>query len=231
VRSEGIEQNMGMSVQNRWRAVWAYVLGCIAILVMAAGGATVNLQAYITFSLLTSNGSSPLADGSVVYIIGSKDSVADPMQSVGAPPSYIANSVSGDDIIIGVTTIYSADLNSNGTFYAGEYYYDDALVDYLYIRFFDSPGPQVTGMVNWAISAPPTNVGDISDCCGLNTIEVDFIGNIRATNYNNFVVIPEPSTANLIVLCGSLLMALRGYSRGVGRKRVSARVGEQHERS
>jgi hypothetical protein len=192
----------------------AYLAACLTLLVLSAGAASINLQAYITFSLLTSNASSPLADGSVVYIIGSKDGIADPMQTYGGPETnYIANSVTGDDIIIGVTTVYAADLNSNGTFYAGEYYYDDALVDYLYIRFFDSPGPQITGMVNWAISEPPTNVGDIADCCGLSTIEVDFIGNIAATNYNNFVVIPEPSTVNLVVMCGGMLSALGAFRR------------------
>ncbi len=190
----------------------AYAVACLALLVTTASAVSINLQAYITYSLLTSNGSSPLADGSVVYIIGSKDGVADPMQTYGAT-NYIANSVTGDDIIIGVATIYAADLNSNGTFYAGSFYYDDALVDYLYIRFFDAPGPNVTGMVNWAISAPPTNVGDISDCCGLSTIEVDFIGNIAATNYNNFVVIPEPATVNLIVMCGGMLSALGAFRR------------------
>ena len=221
---------MEVSVQKGWRTWWAYVATCLAVLVLGAGGATVNLQAYITFSLLTSNGVSPLADGSLVYIIGSKDGVADPMQTYGSPATnYIANSVTADDIIIGVTTVYAADLNSNGTFYAGEYYYDDALVDYLYIRFFDSPGP-LTGMVNWAISQPPTNVGDISDCCGLGTLEIDFVGNIRATNYNNFVVIPEPSTANLVVLCGSLLMALRGYTIGMKRGRRDGRPASELER-
>jgi hypothetical protein len=209
---------MRESIQTKWRMFWAYMLGCIGVLVLAAGGATVNLQAYITFSLLTSNGSAPLADGSLVYIVGSKDGIIDPMQTWGGT-NFIGDSVSGDDLIVGVTTIYSADLNSNGTFYAGEFYYDDSLVDYLYIRFFDAPGPVATGMVNWGVSQPPTNVGDLSDCCGLGTLEVDFIGNFRATNYNNFVVIPEPGTANLLVMCGSLFAALRGYTRGVGRGR------------
>ena len=72
---------------------------------------------------------------------------------------------------------------------------------------------------NYSGTSPYTNVGDLSDCCGLGTIEVDFIGNIRATNRNNFVVIPEPGTANLIVLCGSFFAALRAYSKGKKRAR------------
>jgi hypothetical protein len=203
---------MRISLKNKWRLMAAYAAACIALLLGTGNSATINLQAYITFSLLTSNGLLPLADGSVIYIVGSLDSVQDPMQTYGGPATnYIADSTSGDDVIVGVTAIYAADLNSNGTFYAGEFYYDDDLVDYLYIRFFDSPAP-ITGMVNWGTS-PMTNVGDIFDCCGLSVIEVDFIGNIPATNYNNFVVIPEPSTVNLLVLCGGLFSALGVYAR------------------
>ena len=190
----------------------AYVAACLALLVVSAPAITVNLQAYITFSLLTSNGSLPLADGSVVYIIGSKDSVENPMLTYGSPATnYLSGSVSGDDIIIGVVSVQASQLSSNGTFYAGDYYYDDSLVDYLYIRFFDSPQP-ITGMVNWGTS-PITNVGDLFDCCGLGVLEVDFVGNLRATNYNNFVVIPEPSTANLVALCGGMFAALGAYRR------------------
>jgi hypothetical protein len=205
---------MLVSLKAKWSMMAAYFVACFGLLLMTAGGVTVNLQAYITFSLLTSNGVLPLADGSVVYIIGSLDANIDPMQVNGTPATnYIADSTSGDDIIVGVTAVYAAQLNSNGTFYAGDFYYEDDLVDYLYIRFFDSPAP-ITGLVNWGTS-PITNVGDLSDCCALGVIEVDFVGNLAATNYNNFVVIPEPSTINLLVLCGGLFSAL-----GVYRKRA-----------
>jgi hypothetical protein len=203
---------MRLSIKTKWRLMAAYTVACISLLLGTGNSAMINLQAYITFSLLTSNGTLPLADGSVVYIIGSLNNVQDPMTTYGSPATnFVAGSVSGDDVIVGVTAVYAADLNSNGTFYAGDYYYDDDLVDYLYIRFFDSPAP-ITGMVNWGTS-PMTNVGDIFDCCGLSVIEVDFIGNLAATNYNNFVVIPEPSTMNLLFLGGGLFSALGVYRR------------------
>ena len=179
---------------------------CLALVGMiGVQAALVDLDAYVTYSIYGPDGTTPLANGSIVYIIGSLNSVVDPPQSYGVT-NYIASSVTGDDVILGIVRI-GDNVSSNGTFFTTVQYDSDA-IDYVYIRFFDSTNNPPAGMVYWGTSSnyfigPPT--------LGVST--VDFNPNtanpLIASNYNNFVIVPEPSSANLIVLVAGMAWAMR----------------------
>jgi len=164
-----------------------------------AQGAMVNLQAWITYSLFQSNGTTWLPDGSVVQIIGSSDGIIDPMPSHG---TNVIATTTGDDIIIGTVLIDSTLWGSNGTFYSGDFYFDNTVVDYMYIRFFDTTYP-VLGFTNWGVSGISTVADD-----GVMFF-MDFGGGFAAVSNNNFVQIPEPSTASLLLLFAALLCGVR----------------------
>lgn len=188
---------------KRWRAVGlCLVASCLAW--ATARAAIVDLDAYVEFSIMENDGVTPLADGSWVYIIGSGNNVADPMQTWGAPPTnLIPNSVTGDDKILGIVQI-GQDVISNGTFFT-TVQYNSLEVSYVYIRFFDTTNYNITGMLYWGTSA----VVQLGVTLGVSTVQFDPGGSLVATNYNNFVVIPEPTTGNLIVLVAGMIWAMR----------------------
>lgn len=164
----------------------------------------VDLVARVQYSLFDANGAGSgnwLADGSVVYIIGSGDSVADPMQPWGT--NYLADSVTGDDVFVGMVTIGSGS-SSNGTFATADYQFDADEVNYLYIRFFDSVDQPPVGQVDWGQS--PTFVADDQ---GYGLLILDFQGNYSTTNTSNFAVVPEPGTAPMFLLLGVMAFAFR----------------------
>lgn len=204
---------METTVRTKWRVLWASLL--VATLGWAAArAAIVDLDAYVEYAILQNGGGAPLADGSWVYIIGSSNNIADPMAMVGAPPTnLIANSVSGDDVILGIVQIgYQAISNNSGTFYT-TVQYDSDQVQYVYIRFFDATGT-ISGMVYWGTST----VFQLGVTLGVSTVQFDPDGSLIATNLNNFVVIPEPSTGNLIVLVAGMIWAMRAGMRKKGSK-------------
>ncbi len=166
--------------------------------------APVDLDAWVEYSIMNSDGSAPLADGSWVYIIGSSNNVANPMATHGT--NYLGDTVTGDDVILGIVRL-NMDSYSNGTFYTAVRYDSDE-VNYVYIRFFDTVGA-LTGMLDWGQSA----VYELGITAGVST--VDF-GNNQTTERDNFVVIPEPTTGNLIVLVAGMLWAMRAKQRRDG---------------
>lgn len=178
----------------------AMALGLVLGLVSCASAALINLQAWVTYALLNNDGTTPLADGSVVQIIGSFDAVANPMESSG---TNTTGDVTGDDVIIATIAIDSSILSSNGTFYSGDYYYESDDIKNMYIRFYDTTGP-LTGLVYWGQS-PVTN----AEHHQFGGIFIDFVGNYATTNVSNFVVIPEPGTLNFILMWSGMLAAMR----------------------
>jgi hypothetical protein len=138
-------------------------------------------------------------------IIGSGDDVNDGMFQY-AGTNFVADSVQGDDVFIGQVTIDTS-LGTNGVFYSLGLTFDTDDVNYLYIRFFDMSG-EIGGMVNWGTS-PMYATQDV--IAGYMTI--DFGGLYATTNYSNFGVIPEPGTAQLVLLFGGMMFGLYAAGR------------------
>lgn len=173
----------------------------------------VDLDVMVLTSLLNCDGN-PLADGSIIMVIGSYDSTIDPMQQHGS--DYIANSTTGDDFIIGTMTVdtglhpYADALDT--------FQVDDSSDFFIYIRVFDSTGP-LTGEICWGTSIM-TNLYSIPDP-GLGGVYYFEVPAFQLTNKDTFVVIPEPSTANLLLLMGGMTWAIRANTR---RKKKRAQV-------
>lgn len=188
---------------REWKIFWLSFCAAL-ILITFVHGATVYLTGYVTYSLLGSNGN-PLPDGSIVMIFGSADNVNDGPQIFGGT-NYAANSTQNDDVFLGWVRIGQPSyMGSNGTFYTSyQISFDDSVVQYLYLRFFDTTNYPVVGYVPWGTS----------DVFGYTSefgyAEVDFIGNYITSMTNNFIIIPEPSTAHLMLLFAGLLAGMRG---------------------
>ncbi len=190
----------------RWRVFALFVL-LLAGTMTCAYALIVSLDVYVEFGLLDENGD-PLADGMTVMVVGSGDNVNDGMLSYGVGgTNLIAASTQGDDVILATILV-----NSNSSGVAGGFFatitYDSDDIDYVYLRFFNAP-PAVTGMVYWGTSS----VIQLGVTLGVSTVSFDSGGQLQATNYNNFVVIPEPSTANLFVMVAGMLWAMRSHLR------------------
>ena len=198
---------MRQSAHIKWPVVWVALL--VALLgVAVVRAAIVDLDAWVEYSIYQSDGTTPLADGSWVYVIGSYDSVVDPMFSYGT--NLIAEYTTGNDVILGAVQI-NLDSYSNGTFYT-TLQYDSDEVKYVYIRFFEfTNNLPVTGLVDWGAST--------AFLLGvtLGVSYVDFGGGLQADHTDNFVVIPEPTTGNLIVLVAGMLWAMRSSMRRKGK--------------
>lgn len=180
------------------------VFGGIAFTATTSTGT--GLDAYVENPILGCDQINPLADGSWVYIIGSADSVIDPMQSWNG--GYIAGSVTGDDVILGITQITSGpEAFGAGTFLTS-LEYDSGVINYVYIRVFDTTGP-LTGEICWGES----DMFEPDPIFGVAA--VDF-GTVNVTNTDTFYIIPEPTTANLIVLVGGMIWAMKA---SIGRKK------------
>lgn len=200
---------MWKHVQQANARFWKSALAVFFLSLTVSSGAVINLSAYAYIAFLNFDGTAPLADGSIVQIIGSYDGVIDPMSMAGANYTF---QTTGDDIILATITIDSSQLGSNGTFYVGNIYYESDDVKNMYVRFYDTAGP-MTGMIHWGES-PMTDVE--YDAHG--SIVVDFIGGYSTTNTGTFVIIPEPSTINLTIVCFGMLAAIRGSLREDKRK-------------
>jgi hypothetical protein len=200
------------SRQTRWVVFWGLFLSALAT-VNLVYGVTVTLEAYVTYSLNNSNGVA-LADGSIVYIIGSSNTINDGFPAWGTNGN-LGYFTQGDDIFIGTVFVDSA--LGAGTFYAGPFYFDSDIVKYLYIRVFDT-NTTPDGWINW-------NVSDLQDATGFNPnfpfLAVDFApdASIATTNYSYFVVIPEPGTGQLVLFLAALVGGLKlGMRRGSHRR-------------
>lgn len=166
----------------------------------------VSLDVYVEFGILD-NGGNPLDDGMTVMVIGSTDTIIDGMQTYGGT-NYIANTVLGDDVLLATITISSNESGVAGGFFA-TITYDSDEIDYVYIRFFDAPPNALTGMIRWGTSS----VVQLGVTLGVSTVNFNPDNNLQATNYNNFVVIPEPSTANLFLMVAGMMWAMRSHVR------------------
>lgn len=176
-----------------------------------ANAAILKLDARVFFAILDHNGS-PLADGSVVYIIGSTDNVNDGMFTTAGGPgytgpnneTYVANSTQGDDVFIGEIRI-GENVSSNGTFASiYEYEYDNTVIDYFYIRYFETTNEPVVGTgVYWGTSAV------VAPFEGFGLGLANFGSGNQATNQSNFIVIPEPGTGGLMFLMAGLIWWVR----------------------
>lgn len=184
-----------------WVALAVALLG-----VAVVRAAIVDLDAWVQYSILQNDGVTPLADGSWVYIIGSDNNVIDPMITIGST-NYLADSTTGDDVILGLVQL-NMDNFSNGTFFT-TVQYDSDEVKYVYIRFFDATNYPITGMQYWGTST----IFQLGVTLGVSTVQFDQDNQLIATNYNNFVVIPEPTTGNLIVLVAGMIWAMRASMR------------------
>lgn len=170
----------------------------------------VDLDAYVDMGILGPDYVTPIADGSWVFIIGSTDTNQDPMQAVGT--NFIAGSVTGDDVILGAIQIPLNAFTNSGMFFT-TVQYDSDTINYTYIRFFDTPGP-LTGALYWGTSA----MFQLGITLGVSTVEYGQGTNLVATNFNNFVIIPEPSTGNLFIMVAGMLWAMRAHRAGQRRR-------------
>ena len=195
--------------QIGWAIFWSIFLTAF-IAIQVSRGVTVTLEAYVSFSMTSSNGAD-LADGSVVYIMGSQDAVNDGMQewvNWGSPTGIIANSTLGDDVYIGQVRVDQSAFLVGGTFYAGPFFFNSDIVNYLYIRIFDTNGvPQ--GYVNWTVSDVYSGT-DYDPVAPVVYIDFDPTGShLSTTNYSYFYVVPEPGTAQLLMLTAGLMYGFR----------------------
>lgn len=197
-------------LRSRKKMLASLIAGAVVCLsATLAQGALVNLQAYVVFSLFQSDGTTALPEGSIIQILGSTDGSIDPMQEYGTT-DYIAQPT-GDDVIIGTIVVDSTILGIDGTFYTGAFYYDNTVVDYMYIRFFDTTVSPIVGTYDWGQS-PIFDVDGLDD--GVMFF-MDFGGSYTASSNDTFVAIPEPSTASLLLLFAGLLCGVRaGMMRG-----------------
>lgn len=200
---------MQFLVVNKKLHSWRLFVACLTILVATAACAyalIVSLDVYVEFALLDENGD-PLADGMTVMVFGSTDNINDGPTLYGGT-NVIANSTQGDDILLATITISSNESGIAGGFFA-TITYDSDVVNYVYIRFFNAPPNALTGMIYWGTSA----VYQLGVTLGVSTVNFTPETNLVTDNYNNFVIIPEPSTANLFVMVAGMMWAMRSHMR------------------
>lgn len=201
---------------------WPWVNGVLAIVLLSvplALALPINLDVYVENPIYQCDGVTPLAYGSWIMIIASADNVIDPMETWGGT-NLIADSTTGDDVILAI--IPTDEWNGPGTFYASVLF-DTALYNYIYIRFFAYTNWPISGMICWGTST----IFEVSQFMGYAFVQTDPDGSLYATNMNNFVAIPEPSTANLLVVVGGMIWAIRASARRDGIARARSREGVQ----
>lgn len=188
---------------------WPLLVVILAVLtgsVVCAYALVVSLDVYVDFALLDEN-DDPLADGMTVMVFGSKNPINDGPQTWGGT-NVIANSTQGDDILLATLTISTVESGIPGGFFATISYESDD-VDFVYIRFFNAPPSALTGMIYWGTSS----VIQLGVTLGVSTVNFTPETNLVTDNYNNFVIIPEPSTANLFVMVAGMMWAMRSHMR------------------
>lgn len=178
-----------------------------------ARAALVDLDIYVTYSILDNTGTAPLVDGSWVIIIGSTDTTRNGMQTFGGS-NLLANTTLNDDTILGYVYIGDNSFANTGKFFTTVSFNTTQNLAYVYIRYFQTTGP-ITGGVWWGES-PVTNL--IPTNFGVVTIDAAPNSSLIATNFNTFVVIPEPATGQLLFLSGGLLLALRMSKKSAKKK-------------
>ena len=204
---------MSKAIQKRWR-IFTAVLLSVLLTASAARALEIALDAWVQYSLLQPDGITPLADGSWVFIIGSYDDTIDPMMTHG--DSYIADTVTGDDIILGWIRIDPSTYNNDdveGTFLK-TVKYDPTEVQYAYLRFFNTNLNVLTGLISYGYSDTML----LGSTLGVASMQFDQGGSLLADQEDTFVVIPEPTTGNLIVLVSGMIWAMRSSMKRKGKK-------------
>gem|GEM_PF-1193282 len=191
----------------------AMLLTLCSALLPSAQAAIVNLQAYVLLEIYQSDGTTPLPDGSIVQIIGSFDNVMDAPEELGGG---LTGDTTGDDVILSVITINSADLGIPGTFFSGNTFFESDDIKYMYIRFYDTTSYPLSGTVDWGQSSTITNAEHVA----FNVLEMDFVGGFTANETDTFVVIPEPATTHLVLTALLLVWALRARARHKAQARI-----------
>ncbi|MFH0907498.1 MAG: hypothetical protein V1929_01885 [bacterium] len=169
------------------------------------------MDAFVQFAIYDHTGTStPLADGSVIYIVGSLDGVNDGMDGYG-DTNLVAGSFNNDDYLLATVRIGDGVLPDDDGMFFISIIYDSTITAYAYIRFFDTMGDPVTGLVYYGVSdmieIPPGAMGPAD-------VQFDPGGNLVTDLRTNFVVIPEPGTANLIMLVAGMACAMRASVKG-----------------
>lgn len=177
--------------------------------------ALVDLDIYVTYSILDNTGTMPLVDGSWVFIIGSADTTRNGMSTYNLT-NYIANTTIGDDVILGTVFIGDNHFANTGKFFTTVQYDTGQNLGYVYIRYFQTTG-ELSGGIWWGES-PVTNL--IPTNFGVVNIDAAPNASLLATNFNTFAVIPEPATAQLMVLAGVFIFAFRRAQLGMKKKRI-----------
>ncbi len=193
---------------------WGLPLLPLALFLASPGhAATVLLSVWVSSAINEQDGTTPLADGSVIHIVGSaSDGLNNGFPSMGT--NLVSNVAMPDDTILHTTVIDSTYFGEDGRFFA-QFYYDDTLYDHFYLRAFDSSlYPYPTGLVYWGsssvLAAPDAPLG-----------EADLVfASFNTSTENNFVAVPEPGTAQLILLFMGGALAYRA-ARSRGRVRLS----------
>lgn len=207
---------------KRWRVFWCCA-GFLSFGWCLARAAPILMDASVQFTIYDHTGTTALSDGSLVYIVGSVDSVNNGMDAFGPTNSLQANSVNGDDIILATVRIGDNVDPLTGMFQI-TFQYDASIANFVYIRFFETTNDPVTGFVYYGVSGiqtiPPPSFG-------VESVVFDPTTNLVASVATNFVVIPEPGTANLIVLMAGMAWAMRATVKGRKLAGISAAHGEQ----
>ncbi len=191
-----------------WR-VKQIIAVCMAVLcfgLIPAKALIVDLDAYVDLAILQEDMTTPLADGSWVFIMGSGDAVNDGMLITGT--NVIASFTQGDDVILGMIQIPLNQTNGSGAFFVTVQYESDD-INYAYLRFFNTTSMPITGLLWWGTSS----MFQLGVTLGVATVQFDQDQQLMTTNQNNFVVIPEPNSLNLFVLVAGMLWTIRTRMR------------------
>lgn len=171
------------------------------IVALPSSAALVELDIYVTYSILDNTALEPLADGSFVEAVGSTDGVYHGMATYGGT-GFIANSALGNDAILGSVYIGNHTHASTGNIFETLTCNTADNIRYVYHRHFESH-VMSTGLVYRGQSAvynlSLTNYGVV-------TIDAASVKSPVASNDNNFVIVPEPTAGGMVILgCGLLL--------------------------
>ena len=183
---------------------------CLGVLLPAVyvHGATISLIAFSTFALTDQDGIA-LPDGSIVEIVGITG--PDPTQGGHVPfgDGFVWGSTQAGgtnttpDIILATTIVDSTLTGLDGTFFVSTTY-DDTVVNYIYIRFYDTDTPGGSN-VAWGSSL----TFDATSFFNVQFQNFTPTTDIPVTQTNNFVVIPEPGSFSLLAFFGFLLATFR----------------------
>ena len=206
---------------NKWLLGLAIGIACLTG--VPARADIISLIAYVSSALLLDDGITALPYGSIVYIYGDADGDIDPMAMFNE--CYLPGTATDDDILLGTVRIGQPYYNDGGGDIDGTFLSDMVItwnntevnIQNLYIRFFNTLD-FTGGEVAWGQS--PLYEAEEN----FLVVEQDFVGGWEADSNTCFVVIPEPSTAHLMLLS---LALLAGMGASVRKKNRSEPADEK----